>query len=254
MIAYGSRALTKAERRYCVTRKELLAVVVFTKQYRHYLTGRKFLLHTDHGSLSWLRNFKDPEGQLARWLERLQELDFDVIHRRGKAHTNADALSRLPCRQCGRDTHAESTTATITTTSILQPLQSKTDKNVRAMQLADTVLGPLLRGKETGEKPTVEQLGCVSQSSRRLLQIWEQLMISDGVLCRRFESPDGSSSVTQIIIPAALREEILTDLHEGTLGGHLGVDKTLAHLKERYYWPGHYNDVRDWCQNCGTCA
>ena len=96
VIAYGSRALSKSERRYCVTRRELLAVVEFTRLYRVYQVGRKFILRTDHGSLTWIRNFRDPEGQLARWLERLQELDFDVVHRQGRAHTNADALSRLP--------------------------------------------------------------------------------------------------------------------------------------------------------------
>ena len=57
VIAYGSCALSKAERRYCVTRRELLAVVVFSRQYRPYLVGQKFLLRTDHGSLVWLRNF-----------------------------------------------------------------------------------------------------------------------------------------------------------------------------------------------------
>ena len=56
----------------------------FEKQYRPYLTGQRFLLCTDHGFLTWLRNFREPEGQLARWLERLQELDFDIVHRRGK--------------------------------------------------------------------------------------------------------------------------------------------------------------------------
>lgn len=96
-VAYGSRILTKPERRYCVTRRELLAVVTFIQMYRPYLAGRKFMLRTDHGSLTWLRNFKEPEGQLARWLERLQELEFDIVHRPGKAHCNADALSRLPC-------------------------------------------------------------------------------------------------------------------------------------------------------------
>jgi len=63
-IVYGSRLLSKAERQYCVTRRELLTVVTFTKQFKSYLTGR-FLLCTDHGSLTWLRNFKEPEGQLA---------------------------------------------------------------------------------------------------------------------------------------------------------------------------------------------
>ena len=102
VVAYGSRLLTKAERKYCVTRKELLAVVTFTKKFRPYLLGKKFLLRTDHGSLVWLTNFKDPQGQLARWLEILQEFSFEVQHRRGSKHTNADALSRLPCSQCGR--------------------------------------------------------------------------------------------------------------------------------------------------------
>jgi hypothetical protein len=71
VLAYASRALTKAERRYCVTRKELLAVVNFVKYFRHYLYGKPFLVRTDHGSLRWLMNFKEPEGQLARWLEVL---------------------------------------------------------------------------------------------------------------------------------------------------------------------------------------
>ena len=51
VIAYFSRALTKAERHYCVTRKELLAVVASTKHFHHYLYGKKFLVRTDHGAL-----------------------------------------------------------------------------------------------------------------------------------------------------------------------------------------------------------
>ena len=126
--------------------------------------------------------------------------------------------------------------------------------SLREAQLADPMLGPLIRGKETGEKPSPEQLGSVSRSTRRLLQLWEQLTLHQGILCRKFESPDGLSSALQIVIPTALRKEILSDLHEGVVGGHLGIDKTLARLKERYYWPGHFNDVRDWCASCGTCA
>ena len=57
-----------------------------------------------------------------------------------------------------------------------------------------------------------------------------------------------------MVVPASLREEVLSDLHEGSLGGHLGTDKTLGRLKERFYWPGHYNDVTEWCRNCATCA
>ena len=38
------------------------------------------------------------------------------------------------------------------------------------------------------------------------------------------------------------------------MGGHLGMDKTLGRLKERFYWPGHHNDVQEWCRNCVVCA
>ena len=81
VIAYGSRVLSKQERRYCVTRRELLAVVSFLQHFRPYLLGRPFLIRTDHGSLTWLSNFKEPEGQLAHWLECMQEFDFTISHR-----------------------------------------------------------------------------------------------------------------------------------------------------------------------------
>ena len=103
VIAYGSRVLSKTERRYCVTRRELLAIVFFVSQFRHYLYGRKFKIRTDHGSLRWLLRFKNPEGQLAHWLEVLSTYDMEIEHRPGKQHQNADALSRIPCRQCGYD-------------------------------------------------------------------------------------------------------------------------------------------------------
>jgi len=92
-LCYGSRSLSDAEKRYCVTRKELLAVVAFSRQFRVYLIGRQFILRTDHQSLRWLLNFKDPLNQLARWQEEIQNLDYKFVHRPGPKHGNADGLS-----------------------------------------------------------------------------------------------------------------------------------------------------------------
>jgi RNA:NAD 2'-phosphotransferase (TPT1/KptA family) len=100
VIAYGSYALTHEQRRYCTTRKELLAVIRFLRQFRHYLQGteERVLVRTDHNSLTWLVNFKDPQGQLARWLEETSQYNFKVVHRAGKLHGDADAVSRIPQR------------------------------------------------------------------------------------------------------------------------------------------------------------
>ena len=142
VIAYASRSLTRPEQRYCVTRKELLAVVDIVHHFRQYLLGREFTLRTDHGSLVWIRNFKEPEGQLARWLERLQEYNFTVVHRQGLRHCNANALSRVPCRQCGRDEDIESEN-TVMVGVVSNPFQKYTPAEMRQMQLDDTTIQPV---------------------------------------------------------------------------------------------------------------
>lgn len=66
VISYTSRTMTKSENNYCVTKKEILALVFFVKKFRHYLLGKKFRVRTDHKALSWLWSFKEPENQIAR--------------------------------------------------------------------------------------------------------------------------------------------------------------------------------------------
>ena len=93
VIAYASRALSKAEQQYSVIQKECLAAVFAMKQFRHYLLGRKFQLLTDHSPLQWLSSQK-MEGLLCRWALALQEYDFTIKYRKGSLNANADALSR----------------------------------------------------------------------------------------------------------------------------------------------------------------
>ena len=62
--------------------------------------GKRFTVITDHGSMRWLLNFKNPEGQLAMWIEVLSTYDMETQHRPGTQHKHADALSRHSCGQC----------------------------------------------------------------------------------------------------------------------------------------------------------
>ena len=107
MLSYASRTLNKPERNYCVTRREMLAVVYFIKKHQHYLYGREFEVRTDHAALKWLLSFKNPEGQLARWLDVLSEYHFSITHQAGRSHGNADGLSRGPCIHCGNTEEVE---------------------------------------------------------------------------------------------------------------------------------------------------
>ena len=75
------------------------------------LCGLPFTIRTDHAALKWLMSFKEPEGQVARWIEQLQAFQFTIQHRAGESHTNADSLSRRPCapdcHHCNREEERE---------------------------------------------------------------------------------------------------------------------------------------------------
>ena len=79
-ICYASKSLSKSQTKYSATRRELLALVTFTRHFRHYLLGQKFTKATDHSALQWLHSFKDPDGITARWLEKLAPFDYEVGH------------------------------------------------------------------------------------------------------------------------------------------------------------------------------
>ena len=107
VIPYYSRALSKPKH-YCVTHLELLAVVEAINHFRYYLCGLKLEIWTDYASLKWLLSFCKPQGQVVRWIEQLQEFNFNISHWKGGSHTNGVGLSRRPCRpECGQCSYAE---------------------------------------------------------------------------------------------------------------------------------------------------
>ena len=108
VIAYYSKTLAPPERNYCVTRRELLAVIKAVKHFRPYLYGQRFRLRTDHASLQWLCRRHEPSAQVARWLELLSEFQYTIEHRAGPKHGNADGLSRRDtCKDCKQCQHIE---------------------------------------------------------------------------------------------------------------------------------------------------
>ena len=79
-----------------------MAVYYFVTLYKHYLLGKKFIIRTDHKSLTWMMNWRKPNtSQYCSWIAELEIYDFEIQHRPGKLHANADGLSReMLCEQC----------------------------------------------------------------------------------------------------------------------------------------------------------
>ena len=254
VIAYASRVLTKSERKYCATRREMLALVWATRHFRPYLYGRRFTLRTDHNSLRWLHNFKEPEGQVARWLELLSEFDYTVIHHRpGAQHQNADSLSRKPCSQCGMVSEViEDHSCLVVASSSICP--AWTTEEVGEMQSADCDLQQVIQWVESNSFPDKFP----KQSTTIVQTLWnqrKQLVLENGILYHKFKDVlgGGLDPKLQLVLPATLVQDVLTGLHNSPVGGHLGTKKTLEKVRCRFYWPGQRKDVERWCKNCFLC-
>ncbi|GFV58759.1 transposon Tf2-9 polyprotein [Trichonephila clavipes] len=217
VIAYASRTLTKAEKNYSTTERECLAIVWATNKFRPYIFGKHFTVVTDHHSLCWLMNLKDPSGRLARWALRLQEHDFDVKYKTGKKHSDADALSRNPVEE---ETETSDKFLAVTTSMNLA-MEQKKDQDLAKLKL-------------------------LSNSSKN-----EEFRFIDGILCRKNFDPDGKLWLP--VIPKHLRADILRHFHDAPTAGHLGFAKTYDRIRKRFYWPGMYRNVVRYVMHFREC-
>ncbi|GKE07742.1 putative reverse transcriptase domain-containing protein, partial [Tanacetum coccineum] len=78
VIAYASRQLKKHEENYPTHDLEFATVVFALKIWRHYLYGVKFIIYTDHKSLQYFLEKKDPNMRQRRWLDLLKDYDCEI--------------------------------------------------------------------------------------------------------------------------------------------------------------------------------
>jgi transposase InsO family protein len=246
VIAYGSRLFSTAERNYCITRKELLAVVHFTQVFRQNLLGRRFTLRTDHAALRWLQHTPDPIGQQGRWLEKLAEFDFEILHRPGRKHGNADALSRKPCRQCHWE-EAEAMDQFVREVTEVTTESDSTTEIVKS-QKEDPVLSKVRSWLSEG-MPSLQEILLEEEAVKVYWHQRDSLYLKDDAIYRR--TPD---EVEQVLVPKDLREDYLRLAHTGVTGGHLGVKRTRWQVRRRAYWVGWSGDVKRFCRHCDGCC
>ena len=94
VVAYGSRQLKNHEQNYPTHDMELAAVVFALKIWRHYLYSEEFDVYSDHKSLKYIFTQRDLNMRQRRWMEFLEDYDFNLHYHLGKANVVADALSR----------------------------------------------------------------------------------------------------------------------------------------------------------------
>jgi len=249
VIAYYSKMYSKEEANYCVTRQEFLAIVKAVKHFRPLLYGREFVARTDHASLPWLLKTPNPAGQFARWIETLSEFSFQLLHRKGLKHSNADGLSRQVCQECKQCQRAFPQDGVH-----IQPIQKElslhnhmTNNHPVAQKQKEDLQIQEIYGAVKNNRPILDkELGW---QAKTLNNLWDHLRINDeGIL--QVSLPQRNSRAWRTVCPQDLQQEVIEGVHKEA---HFGFNKTLAVVRQKWYWPGMTSHVRRWVSICQHC-
>ena len=264
-VAYASRGLRPTERNmtnYSSMKLELLALKwAMTEKFREYLLGHKCLVFTDNNPLSYLQSAK--LGALEhRWAAQLAAFDFEIKYRSGRSNGNADALSRqyttssdlaacvLPGTAIplalGQFVHPS-----LAAQSMICALPGRSVSEIRTLQENDPCISEIAVFWRRQVRPTPEERRALSRPAQNLLQHWDRILEKDGILYRRVWRPDGGEEAFQLLLPAALRDQTLEQLHQEH--GHQGIERTTELVRQRCFWPGMVSDIKQWVQQCERC-
>ena len=126
--------------------------------------------------------------------------------------------------------------------------------DLRDMQEKDINIGAIVSWLSSGNKSKGSIAASSSPETRHYLQCWDALVFKNGILMRKFQKKDGSGEFHQLVVPQCLRKDILFQMHNSLLSGHLGQKKTKEKLLQRYYWYQAREDVNLWVSRCDICG
>ena len=213
-VAYESRKMTPAEKNYPVHEQELLAIVHALKTWRCYLEGAKFKVNTDHQSLRYLFTQPNLSGRQARWMEFLQQYDFDIAYKKGEDN-QADGLSRRP-------DHINHIIA----------MRSE------ALQVDEDLLKTIKEGY------TNDDMFRNPATLRAFEQRGELWYFKEDNEAKRIVVPND----------ATLRARLIKEHHAPAYEGHFSVEKTMERLQRTFWWSAMKKSVTAYIRGCEECC
>lgn len=231
-IAFASRTLSKAEKNYSQIEREALSIVFGVTKFHMYLSGRNFKLITDHKPLTILFG-SDKQlpvmaaARIQRWAMLLGAYNYSIIYRPTDKHSNADFLSRLPCKDvdCVKEKFRVNFIDEINIDYKDVVKFSKTD------QILNKVMYYVRVGWPKNFSPSSEFQPFFSRR--------EELSLEQG--CLIWGHP--------VIIPRKLRSLLLKELHST----HIGIVRSKMLARSYFWWPKIDEEIESIIKFCKQC-
>lgn len=238
-ISYAFRTLTDCEKRYAQIEKEALALTWACERFQDFITGIRFHLETDHKPLVPIfttKNLDDLTPRLQRLRMRMMRYDFEIFYTPGKDLIAADALSRQPLQvKDSNDELEDEIMGHVNQIVTHIPASDAKLEQIWTEQIRDPTFCQIASYVRNGW-PDCNKL---TKSLKPYFAVRDEIAEGNGLLMRG----------CRLIIPASLRQDILSRLH----AGHQGITKCRARARESVWWPGLSTDIVEMINKCSAC-
>ncbi len=275
VIAYAAKKLSKSQCAYSSCKGELSAAIIFMRHWSYYLKHRKFILRTDNTALKWIYSMEHPTGMMQRYLHTLANYQFDVQHRSGRSHGNADSASRAPhvTDTSGTDiSMGEMMGSMGPTTSPEDPINPREDTGLQprgAVELApmwtpeflqkeqreDPEMGPVFKAVEKQTPPSHQERDAGSAGMRLFYDLYDSLYLDEEGVLRLALTTASSLSYPEkkyvVVVPKSLHFTALKRVHDAS--GHVGRDETVRKAQRVLYFPNMSAVAMKVIHHCEPC-
>ena len=251
-LAFYSRKLNGAQRRYTTGEQELLSIVETLKEYRNILLGQKVIVHTDHQNILYNKLSTD---RVVRWRLLLEEFGPEFKHVNGKDNVIADALSRLNTDEIEFGEPESTDEKGCFLAYSITRMDSVTFEKVNDNQPTAEIMARsfILKNEEKEtDFPLAPKLIAKWQKRDKALQ--RKLLMDKGDDKYRTRELEGVEVITEnrkIYIPSKLQARVVAWYHEYL--AHPGEKRTEETIRQNLTWPGLRSHVRQFCKTCRQC-
>jgi len=248
-LMFISRRLNPAEEKYHVNELEFLALLWALTKLKYHLNGRTCHAKTDSSVVKWVCERKDltKNARLARWVADLQSFDVVVKHLSGVKNVVADALSRNPV-QGEPDPSDYCAILAPGNEEFLSSLAEGYERHFAALAPGyEPREIAILQHADPEIKMRVLALQNIGERPRLSTDFYK---LREGILYRK--NPRKGKPLL-LVVPSILRKDLISECHDAPVAGHYGVEKTLARLKESYFWTDMDKSVRAYVGSCPFC-
>uniref|UniRef100_A0A8C2HM53 Gypsy retrotransposon integrase-like protein 1 n=1 Tax=Cyprinus carpio TaxID=7962 RepID=A0A8C2HM53_CYPCA len=279
VIAYGSRTLTPPEKNYHLHsgKLEFLAMKwAICERFRDYVYhAPSFIVYTDNNPLTYVMSTAKLNATTYRWVALLADFRFTIKYRPGKSNGDADGLSRMPLdmeqymKTCSEEVHPE-VMVSLSQSAVVQsqergpwlcPLTIETalsgEQEEELFTSVAEIPKEVLR-KAQEEDPEIREAVTylkmkprpVNRSQGRelrgLMRERAKLYLDEhGLLFRKTATRD------QLVLPRTYHELVYKELHQDM--GHLGAERVLNLIRDRFYWPHMQKEVEHFVTRVCSC-